>query len=53
MCVGVPDRSILQLFGVLRIDTTLPDPEIVLQLQDTDGNVLINRRLTAAELRFR
>jgi alkaline phosphatase D len=52
-CARVPDRSILQLFGVLRIDTTLPDPELVLQLHDTAGNVLMNKRLTASQLQFR
>jgi len=52
-CVGVPDRSILELFGLLRIDTTLPDPELTLQLHDTGGNVLMNRRLRASELQFR
>ncbi len=52
-CVGVSDRSILQLFGVLRIDTTLPDPEIALELHDTSGNVLMNRRLKASEVQFR
>lgn len=52
-CMGVSDRSILQLFGVLRIDTTLADPQIVLELHDTNGNVLLNRRLAASELQFR
>jgi len=52
-CAGDSDRSILQLFGLLRIDTTAPDPEMVLELHDTNGTVLMSHRLTASQLQFR
>jgi len=52
LCLGSPSGEILQYFGLLHVDTTLDDPELVLELRDTANDVLVHRVLRASELRF-
>ena len=51
-CLGATSGEILQYFGLVRVDTTLEDPELVLELRDVENNVLLHRVLRASELRF-
>ena len=51
-CAGDPEKSILEFFAWIEIDTTLDDPLLKLQVRDHHGEVLLDRRLRASELQW-
>ncbi len=51
-CAGDPDKSILELFAWIDIDTTLDDPLLKLQVRDHRGEVLLDRGIRASELQW-
>lgn len=51
-CAGDPDKSILELFAWIEVDTTLDDPLLKFQVRDHRGEVLLDRGLRASQLRW-
>ena len=51
-CAGDPDRTILELFAWVDVDTTLDDPLLKLQVRDARGEVLLDRGIRSSELQW-
>ncbi|GEM_PF-3203855 len=52
LCIGATSGEVLQYFGLIQADTTLDDPELVLELRDVENNVFVHKVIHASELVF-
>lgn len=51
-CAGDSERSVLELFALIEVDTTLEDPLLRLQVRDHLGEVMLDRALSASQLQW-
>ncbi|MCD4749184.1 MAG: alkaline phosphatase family protein [Thermoanaerobaculales bacterium] len=52
-CAGSTGGELLELFTWIEMDTTAKDPTVSLQVRDVEGEVLLDRRLHASELKWK